>query len=167
MTVDLEKALVLFNNGEVRIEAINGDSKWFIRPFIEFQYGVLNPDNRVHLSIINILEKNKIKPLASPLLGAKDKDKDKVKDKDYKKYGIFNNVKLTDEELSKLKEKFPLDHITRIEKLGEYMKSKGKKYQSHYATILSWARMDEKKGGSYTNLHDKDYGEVSEDGSKF
>jgi ABC-type antimicrobial peptide transport system permease subunit len=150
MIIDIDKAVDLFNDDEIRIEAINGGSKWFIRSFIEFQYGTLNPDNRVHLSIINILEKNKIKPLVSPLLGVKDKDKDmdkdKVKDKDYKKYGIFNNVKLTDEELSKLKEKFS-DYTDRIENLGEYMKSKGRTYKSHYATILNWSRKDKKEGG--------------------
>jgi hypothetical protein len=80
MPVNEIDALKYFNEGEKRIEVLPG-GKWFIRPFIEFQYGVLNPDNRVHLSILNILKKNKIKPLTSPLLGAKDKDKDKDKDK--------------------------------------------------------------------------------------
>ena len=146
--INEQGAIKFFNEGEKRIEVFSDGEKWFIRPFIEFQYGTLNPNNRVHLSILNILKKNKIKPLISPLLGAKDKDKDKDmdkdKEKDYKKYGIFNNVKLTDEELSKLKEKFS-DYTTRIEKLGEYMKSKGKTYKCHYATILAWSRKDPPK----------------------
>ena len=169
MEVDIDKAIDLFNDGEIRIEIINGGSKWFIRPFIEFQYGALNPNNRVHLSIINILEKNKIKPLTSPLKGVKDKDKDKDKvkdkDKDKKIYDIFNNVKLTDEELTNLKDKFP-DYTTRIEKLGEYMKSTGKKYKCHYATILTWSRKDkDKPANKHIGLKDIDYGEgVGEDG---
>jgi hypothetical protein len=68
------------------------DDKWFIIDFIEFQYGVLNPLNRAHNSVISILSKYnlldesyKIKPLISPLQGAKDMDKDKDKDKDMDK----------------------------------------------------------------------------------
>lgn len=59
-----------------RIIEINKE-KWFIEKFIEFQYGTLNPENRVHHSILAILEKEgAYKPRTSPLLGAKDKDKD-------------------------------------------------------------------------------------------
>ena len=59
------------------------------------------------------------------------------------KHGEFKNVVLSDEEIEKLKAKFP-DWEERIEKLSAYMKSKGKKYKSHYATILSWARSETK-----------------------
>ena len=61
-----------------------------------------------------------------------------------KKYGEFHNVCLTDEELSKLQNAFP-DWEDRIERLSGYMSSTGKTYQSHYATILNWARSDKKK----------------------
>lgn len=55
----------------------------------------------------------------------------------------FNNVKLTEEELTKLETKFgKQDTQRRIETLGEYIASKGKRYSSHYATILSWARKE-------------------------
>lgn len=68
--------------------------------------------------------------------------KPKKKDKPVKhKYGEYNNVLLTDEELSKLKTKFP-DWENRIEKLSLYIESKGAKYKSHYATILAWDRRD-------------------------
>jgi hypothetical protein len=59
-----------------------GPAKFFIPDFIFFQYGTLNDKNRLHLSVIQLLEKNKIKPLGSPLEGAKYKDKDKEQDKD-------------------------------------------------------------------------------------
>lgn len=69
-------------------------------------------------------------------------NKPKKKDKPVKhKYGEYNNVLLTDEELSKLKTKFP-DWENRIEKLSLYIESKGAKYKSHYATILAWDRRD-------------------------
>ena len=59
-------------------------------------------------------------------------------------YGEFKNVRLKKEELEKLKEKFPKDYKDRIESLSEYMRSKGKTYKDHYATILSWARKEER-----------------------
>ena len=57
------------------------------------------------------------------------------------KYGEYNNVLLTDEELEKLNNEFA-DLDQRIERLSEYMASKGTKYKSHYATIKSWARKE-------------------------
>ena len=54
-------------------------------------------------------------------------------------------MKLSGEELDKLKKRFPADWQDRIENLSQYMKSKGKQYKSHYATILSWARKDDKE----------------------
>lgn len=57
--------------------------KWHIPKFIEFQYGTLNPLNRAHASVISVLEKEGAsKDLASPYLGAKDKEQDKDMDKD-------------------------------------------------------------------------------------
>ena len=58
------------------------------------------------------------------------------------KYGHYSNVLLTDEELDKLKIEFPTDWEQRIERLSEYIASKGAKYKSHLATIRSWARKD-------------------------
>ena len=60
------------------------------------------------------------------------------------KYGEYNNVLLTDEELDKLKTEYS-DFEERIERLSSYVASTGKKYKSHYATIRNWARKDEKE----------------------
>ena len=57
------------------------------------------------------------------------------------KYGEYNNVLLTDEELNKLKAEFP-DWEDRIERLSEYIAQKGNKYKNHYVTIKVWARKD-------------------------
>ena len=57
------------------------------------------------------------------------------------KYGEYNNVLLTDEELEKLKAEYP-DYLEKIENLSNYIASKGNKYKSHYATIRNWARKD-------------------------
>jgi hypothetical protein len=58
------------------------------------------------------------------------------------KYGAYNNVLLTDEEMLKLRDEFPRDCDERVERLSEYIASTGKKYKSHLATIRSWARKD-------------------------
>jgi len=57
--------------------------------------------------------------------------------------GEFKNVVLSESEIAKLENKLgkaATDDL--IERLSEYMSSKGKKYKSHYATILSWYRKD-------------------------
>ena len=64
------------------------------------------------------------------------------KGKESKVYGEFKNVILTDEEYKKLEQKFNNTLQTKIEALSGYMKSKGKVYKDHYATILTWARKE-------------------------
>ena len=75
-----------------------------------------------------------------------EEDIDKKKNKNNNisvkhKYGEYNNVLLTDEELGKLKAEYP-DYEERIERLSSYVASTGKSYKSHYATIRNWARKD-------------------------
>ena len=41
--------------------------KWFIPDFIDFQYGVLNPDNRAHNSVIQLLNKYNLSLEIKPL----------------------------------------------------------------------------------------------------
>lgn len=78
-----EMALELFNKDEKRIVVFDHGTKWFIRPFISFQYGELQSRNRAHMAVILSLgRKGLIKPLISPLEGAKDKEKEKDKEKD-------------------------------------------------------------------------------------
>ena len=60
-------------------------------------------------------------------------------------HGEFQNVLLTEDELAKLKEKFPSTWEQKIENLSQYIASKGKNYKNHYATILNWARRDDGK----------------------
>lgn len=60
-------------------------------------------------------------------------------------YGEYQNVCLTDDEYNGLKDKLQ-DHTNiMIDKLSRYIKSTGKKYQSHYATILNWYEQDKDK----------------------
>ena len=79
-----------------------------------------------------------------------DTDTDTEKEKSIKKkrFGAFKNVRLTSKEYEKLINRFGKhDAKQRIENLGEYIASKGKKYKSHYATILNWSRRDRKSAG--------------------
>lgn len=71
----------------------------------------------------------------------------------YNIYGEFKNVKLTDEEYKKLEEKNLLPYI---EKLSSYIASKGKRYKSHYATILTWSRKNNTIEKDVPSWFDKD-----------
>ena len=66
------------------------------------------------------------------------------KDKTKHKYGEYKNVLLTDDEVEKLKAKFP-DWEKRIETLSQGIELKGYKYKSHYLAILKWAERDTNK----------------------
>ena len=59
-------------------------------------------------------------------------------------HGFFANVLLTDDELQKLAAEIP-NYEEYIEKLSHYIESNGKKYKSHYATILMWHKKDREK----------------------
>lgn len=70
---------------------------------------------------------------------------DKRKKTEKEAYGEFNNVMLTAEEYEKIVERWPMDYGEKIENLSTYIAQTGKKYKSHYATLLSWDRMDKKR----------------------
>jgi len=63
------------------VDPIRSD-KWYLTGFVQFQYGTLNPENRAHKSVIEIINKYNIKPLVSPSQGCKEMELDKVKDKE-------------------------------------------------------------------------------------
>ena len=69
--------------------------------------------------------------------------KETIKKKSIPKKKYLEFVKLTDEEYKKLIDKFG-ESITKdkIQKLDDYVGSKGTKYVSHYRTILNWSKKD-------------------------
>lgn len=85
------------------------------------------------------------------------------------KYGQYQNVLLSDSDMEKLKEEFPCDWEQRIERLSEYIESKGAKYKNHLATIRAWARKNNDKKQSKVNerpyafrvIDEMDFGEGS------
>ena len=93
-----------------------------------------------------------VTPMKRIVNGEKEKDLEKEIDKEKNmsrpkktkhKYGQYENVLLTDEDLEKLKIEFS-DWSERIERLSEYMASKGETYKNHLATIRSWSRREQK-----------------------
>ena len=62
-------------------------------------------------------------------------------------YGEFGNVKMTTAEFKKLVHAEGADRANAlIEELSSYLASSGKKYKSHYATLLNWGRRKDKEG---------------------
>lgn len=60
-------------------------------------------------------------------------------------YGRYKNIFLTDTELSELQAELPDTWNFYINRLSEYMASKGKSYDNHAATIRRWAASDTEK----------------------
>jgi len=90
----------------------------------------------------------------------RQKEQDSAKVGVKKIYGEFKNVFLLEDEYLKLVERFKESGVKeRIEKLSMYLESKGDKYKSHYATILTWDRrdVDEKKEKATTGFKPKKY----------
>ena len=80
------------------------------------------------------------------------------------KYGLYEQVLLTDEDYKKLKEEFPHDHSERIARLDEYIASTGKKYKNHLATIRSWARKDKPQSRPAVSKNSNPFLDMLEDG---
>lgn len=59
-----------------------------------------------------------------------------------REYGEFKNVLLTDDEYKKIE---GINALSQIENLSRYIASTGKRYKSHYATILNWDRRDKQQ----------------------
>lgn len=55
--------------------------------------------------------------------------------------GEFKNVQLGGQELTKLVDRYGRSATKQlIDELSAYLKSSGKRYKDHYATLLNWAR---------------------------
>ena len=93
-------------------------------------------------------------------------DKGRVEqDTPFSFYGEYKNIRLTDEEYRKLKDKLQGHTDMMIEKLSRYIKSTGKTYQDHYVTILNWYEQDkdklsQKKTGKIPTFEDYERGNI-------
>jgi hypothetical protein len=62
-------------------------------------------------------------------------------------YGEFGNVKMTTAEFEKFVQAVGAERANAlIEELSSYLASSGKRYKSHYATLLNWGRRKDKEG---------------------
>lgn len=66
------------------------------------------------------------------------------------KHHVAENVLMTDDEVEKLKAKFP-DYEKRIQGFSLSKMAHGYKYKSDYAAVLLWARREAERGGNGTN----------------
>lgn len=76
----------------------------------------------------------------------------------YTKHGVYNNVLLTEQEFGKLKDTHPQKYSELIDYFSVYLKSSGKTYADHYATIILWEKQDSKKE---THSKSKKYSKVN------
>ena len=100
-----------------------------------------NPQIKENKSKVN---KNKINNIYAPT-----EEKKTVRHK----YGEYENVLLSDNDLEKLKSEYPNDYEKRIERLSEYIASTGKSYKNHLATIRSWAKKDKSENQKRHSIH--------------
>lgn len=78
------------------------------------------------------------------------KDTTRPKKKNY----FFNNILLTPVEYDKLVKIFGETGVKdRLEGLSLYKQSKGKRYDSDYATVLAWERKDKREKGGRDETH--------------
>ena len=171
MKVNKVDALKYFNDGEVRVIEFAEGKKWFIKPFIEFQYGDLNPKNRVHQSVIKSLSKENLydnnKGYTSPLQGVKDKDKDKEYyndngEKISKEQWYSNQVwsSQQDMEYIQMQLKINKQYVGNLLKefVGhcEYGETKHPSYTEFKSHFVNWLRIKQSKGELTNGRHDPD-----------
>lgn len=101
-------------------------------------------DQKPSDEVVSITDNPSDAPISTPEIPP---SKPKKEQSEKKQYGEFSNVLLTNHEYQKLQDKFGSELGDKIETLSNGIASKGYKYHSHYATILSWDRRDQKKGG--------------------
>lgn len=116
-----------------------------------------NADEYNHIQTDTDMDMDMVKDMDMDLVVPKKEDATASKKEPKHKYGQYNNVLLSDTDLEKLKTEFPADWELRIERLSEYIESKGAKYKNHLATIRAWARKDRP-----VRKQDYDWGDLDE-----
>lgn len=104
-----------------RIE-ITDDGYWFIKKFIQFQYGELSGTSKPHLSVIKILEKHKIIGYTKGMDTLKEKEQVKEEEKE----SVFNiekckEIALKDDRWVKVNK----TNDTELTRFNEYLQKQG------------------------------------------
>jgi len=136
---------------------IDCETFFFLPKFLKFQYPRgINVEKPAIKAVRKELEEYDLEAIVRQLLGnhylmIKDMDMDKDMDKDKDNSNTSNIYKtlfldfvyLKAEEYQKLIDKLGRGRTEEyIEKLNNYIGSKGKRYKSHYHTILNWTGKD-------------------------
>ena len=87
--------------------------------------------------------------LPSNYTNIKNTKNKKIKGENLDPLGPYKNVFLSAEELNALRQEFPGQADTYIEKLSVYMKQHGKTYADHAVTLRKWLHEDQKTGAAY------------------
>jgi len=120
--------------------------KGFSKEFIEALPQAFTQSSRKHRIQETEERKKNIEEKENRIKEEKEENKSSDSPQKDGKKKFLDFVYLTSEEFQKLVEKFG-EGQTRIwiEKLNNYLGSKGKKYKSHYHTILNWERMENER----------------------
>ena len=130
---------------------IDGGKRWFIKDFIEFQYGHLNPNIKAHKSAIDLLrqygvDEELIKGFINPSGRVLDKDMDKdkdIEDKPHQSLSYLSNIPEPD--LTEFITRFEASKTqvrNKAEDLRLYCESKGKKYKNYRSFLLNALKKD-------------------------
>lgn len=110
---------------------------------------ITNPEPNVNANVnanvnVNDSFSNEKEENDTPAPGKKTSAENKSVDNS-QRYGLYNNVILSDDERDALMNAYPDSYAEKIDNLSAYMVSKNKVYHNHFATIMKWAREDEKE----------------------
>lgn len=119
-------------------------------------YLLYQDDNRQANSLITDDQQAPNSQLTTIEEGKKGRKKENIShEPEHRLYGIYHNVRLTDDEVQELIRQYPDDHQDMIENLSTYMRSKGKLYEDHFATMMRWKHEDEEKAKQRTDTKTK------------
>lgn len=151
--INKKDALTWFNNGEDRIIEINNGKKWFLKPFIPFQYGCLLQTNKLHIGVIRELVKEGVSlPQLSPYVGLSKGDQLGAKDKDKEKDKVIKGVIGGDFKAPSVDEvkEYCLERRNNVdsEKFVDFYTAKGwmigkNKVKDWKACVRTWEKKDE------------------------
>lgn len=116
----------------------------FVTDFIKFQYGELSENCKPHAKVISMLKhyglfERVIKDYAKGIDEPPEPKPEKKKEDEKHIYGTYQNVKLTDKELSRLQEEYGQTGANKaIEYLSAYKKEKGYKNKDDNLTLRRW-----------------------------
>ena len=117
---------------EIRKEKTNNNLSHSLSDNAHDGFGVTDGDEDKSVSC-----KGASHTLASPPPAhAEEKEREEIKCR----YGIFNNVYLTESELTRLRAEFGDTLSELIDDLSLGMESEGRSYNNHFATLLRWGK---------------------------